>query len=93
MKTKLLKKVRKRFSITLFTEVKDPNHWLYDCQKALPLYSVEDKEDGFGLKTEVYSSYEGAYGYLQKLIRQSYPAKVESKRVKSQKVWYNENQK
>jgi len=86
MKTKLLKKIRKRYSIILYTEIKDPNSWLYKVET--PFYRVIDKDDL--ANTKLFYTYEEAYCYLRKLIRLEYYSSIKRNRGdKGQKVWYN----
>ena len=87
MKTKLLKIVRKRFSITRFDHVENPDSILYGHK--MPIWRVEDKY-GSDWSTRYEKTYEEAYLYLIMWIKSKYYSDVKCNRDKYEKVWYNE---
>lgn len=92
MKTKLLKKVRKRYEISKVTKVSSStemwNRFLKDCEKdfGLPFYVVSDNEDSW--RTRVYKDYDTAYTTLKKFIRSDYEYVIKKDQTKQEKLWY-----
>lgn len=86
MKVKLLKKIRKRYSITLYTKIGNPDSWL--AKHPLPFYLIEDNDDGYGLNTKIKPTYKEAYEYLQALIHAHYHYKIKKYTNSSEKIWY-----
>jgi len=85
MKTKLLKIVRKRYSITKYTKLNNPNFILFG--HTVPVWYIEDKEHEY--RSDVADSLEDAHDLLIKRIRRDYVAKMyrENRQI-SEKVWY-----
>ena len=89
MKTKLLKKIRKRFEIHEITFV-DPNDDtvigdMYREYKTLPLYYLIDNGEDYNLLGGIYKTKDGAQNRLRYAIRRTYG---KNKRTKSVKVWH-----
>jgi len=79
MKVKLLKKVRKRFTINKVTKY-----------NKTPFYRVEDLEQSWWKYGS--DSYDEAYEELKKQIRNEYGYTVkEGHKTKIETVWYNQN--
>jgi hypothetical protein len=92
MKVKLLKKVRKRYSIHKVNEIGElsPTFILecYEELNQLPFYYLtdNDNEDYIGYST----SYDNIYEFLVTKIHKTYLARMKRKDKKTQidKVWY-----
>ena len=92
MKTKLLRKVRRRYSITKYTEVNTIGSvlhevWIHnDCK---PFYFIEDTRESLGLRSTVRCKYEDALNYLKSMITNDYRVKVKGEPVDNkEKAWY-----
>lgn len=92
MKTKLLKKVRKRYTILKicsYANTANPSWKSYCDSIGMPFYYVKDLDSTCGFRNRGYCLYEDAFSYLQRIIHADYyenkkriiPAKIE-------KVWY-----
>ena len=82
MKTKLLKKVRKRFEIIRYDEINDTGYWLHG--RECPLWVLRDNHDEF----EIYGdSYDEMYVSLRMRIRDKY-ATPKQKKDKYEKLWW-----
>lgn len=85
MKTKLLKKVRERYSIDVLTEIDKSmvNSVYYGCK--LPLYVLhEDNEYRYS-----DGNYNKVYEYLIYCIRDRYSHTKKNYRSKFKKIWWN----
>ena len=82
MKTKLLKKVRKRYEIVLHRTIRDPFHWLYDAE--LPLYELSDNNGKH--RSVAYKDFDSVYNILVDWIRKDYG--YFKKFDNSKKIWY-----
>ena len=91
MKAKLLKIVRKRYSISKITDLGTNASDVYQAianELGLPFYAVDDDRNGFGIRSFYYKSFDDAYCYLQKMIRKDYAHKVKHRKLKYETVWY-----
>ena len=97
MKVKLLKKVRKRYSIERIDFVSDryivdnPDSMIsyYGAQSIYPIYQLIDN---VGYDTYTSIDYQTIYNRLLLSIRSSYVRDNTKKNiVKRNKIWYNEN--
>lgn len=87
MKTKLLKKVRKRFSIIRHDRIDNPKHYLYGHE--LPLYEcLDDHSEFFSFASE---DYEAVFNRMMLRIRAKYYYTKKNKRNIQEKVWYNDH--
>lgn len=87
MKVKLLKKIRKRYTIIRIDELASNAGELYvyrSQQFGLPFFVLSDDEDYFGF----YATYAEARESLCKWIIQDYTEKFRHKNGKETKVWY-----
>lgn len=92
MKTKLLKKVRKRFEIIRIDKLgTDSPDWFYDYNLVPPFYYLIDHDDSFALHNRANADYGILYYRLLSLIKEEYPHKPSHKKQKITKIWYNEN--
>lgn len=86
MKTKLLKIVRKRYTITKYTKLNNPNFILYG--HSVPVWYIEDTEDNW-IRSKIAETPEEAHTKLIEMIRNQYVSKMKrSNRQKSEKTWY-----
>ena len=98
MKVKLLKKIRKRYSIERIDKLEsNPNTWVKDsfdyCDNKLPFYILTDKRDVFGLHFRASKCMGDLVNSIRYQVREEYKeysVKAKTKRV-STKVWYNQN--
>ena len=91
MKTKLLKKIRKRFTITKVHQLASnacPTYKAAEEEFGLPFFVLTDKEDAFGLFTRFYGTYEESVEKLNVWIISSYGEKFRHKDSKESKVWW-----
>lgn len=97
MKVKLLKKVRKRYSIERIDFVSkryivdNPDSMIsfYGAQNIYPIYQLIDN-DGYDTYTSI--NYQIIYDKLLESIRRSYVKDNTKKNIiKITKIWYNEN--
>ena len=94
MKTKLLKKVRKRFSIIRYDKIEDPNDPLFEAlidESLFPIYALYDEKFEFFISYQY--SYDDIYKELVKRIRKKYYYTKKNKYTHQSKVWYNDNSK
>ena len=93
MKVKLLKKVRKRYSITRVDELASNAGECY-CHIAksygLPFFVLNDNEDCFGWRDGYYKTLDEAITRLSKVIQKDYGEKFRHSDGKQTKVWYQE---
>lgn len=85
MKTKLLKKVRQRYSIHMLTKIDKSlvNSIFYGCK--LPLYVLhEDNEYKYS-----DGNYNKVYEYLIYCIRDRYSHTKKNYRIEFKKIWWN----
>ena len=89
MKTKLLKIVRKRFSIIRYDYIDNPESILYGGK--MPIFVMTDDNSGWG--NHYCETYELALIKLLERIREVYYPSTRRRRNrnKSEKLWYNEN--
>lgn len=91
MKTKLLKKIRKKYSVV---EITDPrgieNNYIRDFISKYPTYAIEtrnllevEREYGFNTKDKALS-------YILDIVRTNYHKKVKGRNRFRTKVWWNE---
>jgi hypothetical protein len=89
MKTKLLKKVRKRYSITEVTKLASHDTDFYsDFAKkyGLPFYVVNDSNSEYRLR--IYKEFEGARRRIIDMAICDYENRIKNKPRKEQKIWY-----
>ena len=94
MKTKLLKKIRKRYSITRIDSIANNTDYVwkkYSQNIGFPLYYVMDDHNDY--YNEGFRTYKESYEYLLKLIKNSYYKYSTHGENKSEKVWWNNNLK
>lgn len=86
MKTKLLKKVRKRYTITMYTKLDNPNFYLYG--HSVPVWRVEDNENDY-VSSKIANTYDEAHAMLIQMIRSAYKSKMNRQnRQTEETVWY-----
>lgn len=91
MKAKLLKIVRKRYSIKKIVEVTNPDSNYRFC-KTFPFWAIyEEGKLSFDCwnKALVFESYEFAYKKLVTVIHNTYYTKIKGDDDKIEKVWWN----
>ncbi len=91
MKTRLLKKIRKRFSIIRIDELaSDDIQTFHDNAKVLgmPFFQFKDRWD-FGYGSRYFRTFEEAKAHLYKRITQEYSEKFRHKDGKETKLWWN----
>jgi hypothetical protein len=89
MKTKLLKKIRKRYSITRIDNVTyKSNDLIYELslQYNTPFFIVEDDENEYNFNG--CQTFEEARNYLYNMIRNQYVHDFKDNRIKKEKVWW-----
>lgn len=86
MKTKLLKKVRKRFEILEITKVNDTSLWYYSSDSIYPYYLLLDNENDYA--TVKIATYDATIEYLRLRIRKEYFKYSKKSRMIYKKVWY-----
>lgn len=92
MKTKLLKKIRKRYEIVKVTKVSSSTemwNWFYmDCEKefGLPFFVLEDNADSW--RTRAFTTQEKAYDQLRKWIKSDYEYHIKKDESKTTKIWH-----
>jgi hypothetical protein len=85
MKTKLLKIVRKRYTITMYTKLDNPNFFLYG--HPVPVWLATDNYNDF--RSHIGITYDDAYKKIMTWIRKDYYSKMNREnRQKQEKVWY-----
>lgn len=93
MKTKLLKKIRKRYTIE---QIDETSHSYDELTKFVyPIFILTDteaSEESFHRK-KIYYKYEDAYDNLCKWIIESYGRDYRKENEKPKKVWWNNKQK
>lgn len=92
MKVKLLKKVRKRYSIVRVDKIGTNPGWLYrHCEKeiGIPFYILRDDQDGLGFRTVATKEFDNVKEKLCKWIKEDYTHKVRKKKTVEVKVWHN----
>jgi len=90
MKTRLLKKVRKQYSIVRIDELASNASEVHRyCAKeyGLPFYEVQDKDTVFDSFCKCFKTYPESFEYLQKLILSRYSEQFRHKDAKITKVW------
>lgn len=93
MKTKLLRKVRKRFEIVKYDEIASNSGWFLTEAKeglGLPFYVFYDN-DSLGYNPIANKDYNVVYNYLVKVIVDTYKEKFRHKDSIKTKIWYNVN--
>lgn len=85
MKTKLLKKVRKRYEILEITKVNDISLWHYSSDSKYPYYLLIDNENDHADKI---TTYDATIEYLRLRIRKEYFKYSKKARTIYKKVWY-----
>ena len=91
MKTRLLKKIRKRYSITR-VDWPDSNNNVFKAAASLyglPFFILEDKRSEFSIHDMFYKTFEEAYAQLCKTVLEDYAEKFRHVEGKSTKVWWN----
>jgi hypothetical protein len=92
MKVKLLKKVRKRYKITIVTSVSNKSaDFFYRRAKSrfgLPFFVFYDNEDRFGIRTSAFGNISDATREVVDRVRQDYTKIVRPEKTKETKVWY-----
>ena len=91
MKHKLLKKVRKRYSITRIDKLASNagNVYTYCADTlGLPFYVLEDAVDWTGIHTKFYETFDDAREHLCRWIVADYGEKFRHKPGKQVKVWW-----
>jgi len=94
MKTKLLKKVRKRYVIYKVTSIaaNEKNETIlesYECW-GLPFYKVVDTKNPFGYRFITARYYNHALHGVLEFVREDYTDKVKHSKTKLTKVWPQE---
>lgn len=91
MKTRLLKKVRKRYSIIRIDEIasnaSDVHRYLAS-EYGLPFYEVREPESVLCQNDRGFKTYIEAFDYLKKLILKQYSEQFRHKSGKETKVWW-----
>lgn len=90
MKAKLLKKVRKRFSISRIDDIGSHPIDKYKTAKkeyGCPFYLIEDKED-FRQCLNIRKTEEEAKKLLLEIILKTYSKDFKYRKTKSTKIWY-----
>jgi hypothetical protein len=93
MKVKLLKKIRKRYSITRIDTLASNEGEIYSWYAinwGLPFFVLDDNEDCFGVRTKFYKTYDSTRAKLCKWIIADYTDKFRYIDGKQTKVWYSE---
>jgi len=92
MKTRLLKKVRKEFSITRYDSIATNASYEEKCLEKdweFPFFKVEKGEQGSIFHDEEYvKTYDEAYAKLVSWIRTKYFEKFKHKDADTTKVWW-----
>jgi hypothetical protein len=91
MKTKLLKKIRKRYQIIKITQLAfDDDQGLKNFvrRNKLPIYQLIDNKSMYLRSENYFAEYDDAYKKLQKWINEDYYHKIKSTSRKQKKVWY-----
>ena len=91
MKAKLLKIVRKRYSIEKINGVSsDASKTYKEMVKSLgyPFYSTKDMWDTYNFRSNFFSSYEDAVKRVWKMILEDYGEKFRHKDADTSKVWW-----
>lgn len=91
MKVKLLKKVRKRYSIARIDELASNAGNVYKGMGkslGLPFFVLEDQNDSFGYQTEFFKTFEEARDKIIEWVISDYGEKFRHKDEVSEKVWY-----
>lgn len=95
MKTKLLKKVRKRFEIMEITKIDSTEDSVFsealELGYHLPLFYLDDNQSS--LYYYLSESYNSVYEALVNRIRTKYGHTRKKKRTVTNKLWYNKNGK
>lgn len=92
MKTKLLRKVRKRYQIykVYSLNYNDSNFYHYNKKLyGLPFYVLIDKKDSDNFKRMASSDYYILLDYLQRMIKLDYEKIVRKTKREQVKVWHN----
>jgi len=94
MKTKLLKKIRKRYSIERIDSLSDYEkiHWaFYNSKARFPIFYFIDNQDDY--HNWAYEAFGKAYDKLLERIKVDYSkySKNKLKQSKSEKVWWTNN--
>lgn len=92
MKTRLLKKIRKRYKIIRIDEIaSDANPTLTAMKRvySVPFYKLSDGDDDYGICTEFFKTFEEARERLCEWIICDYEEKFRHRDEKSSKVWYD----
>lgn len=85
MKIKLLKIVRKRYTITKYTRLDNPNFFLYG--HSVPVWLITDDKNHY--RQRICDSFEETHEKLLQMIRKDYYGDMNRKnREISEKVWY-----
>lgn len=91
MKTKLLKEVRKRYSIVRVDEIASNAGDDYKYAKEIygvPFYELRDTHDAFGFRTCFFDDFNKATAKICEWVVSDYAEKFGRKKVKSSKVWW-----
>lgn len=91
MKTRLLKKIRKRYTITIIEELASNECDFYKSAKkeyGLPFFVLEDNKDPLGMFTEHFKTFEEAKERLYRCIIANYNEKFRHKDGHYSKVWW-----
>lgn len=93
MKVKLLKKVRKSYTIIRVDKLASNSGDVYPIiaeRKGLPFFVLIDNEECFGCRTRYYKTFDEAKANLWLWILHAYGEKFRHKDGKEIKVWYTE---
>lgn len=92
MKTRLLKKIRKRYTITRIDEIaSNACSSFRDAKKllGLPFYVLEDSADEYGSRTDLFGDIKKAKKKLCMWIDIDYSESFRHREQISHKVWWN----
>lgn len=88
MKTKLLKIVRKRYTVIKYTKLDNPNFYLYG--HSVPVWRIKDTLNDLR-SADIANTAEDAHTKLIEMIRRDYYSKMNREnRQKEEKVWYKQ---
>ena len=91
MKTRLLKRVRKRFVIKKITDIgtqPTPLHKHGAKEFGLPFYTIKDDNGSIFAKSACAGDYDSALNILQSMVVDEYHEKFRGRKAKSETVWY-----
>ncbi len=90
MKVKLLKRVRKRFSIEKVTDIgTQPTslHRYGERNFGLPFYTIKDNGGSMFAESDCAGNMDSALNILQSMIVKAYHEKFRGRKAKTEKIW------